>query len=212
MSTDEPGGVPDLIRETLGEPGAVVRTVHRLDRVVGGVMVLARTSRAASDLSGQIRAGVFEKEYLAVCHGETKDRGILRDLLLRDPASRTTRIVSAPGKNVQAAELEYVTLARLEGSSLVWIRLHTGRTHQIRAQFSGRGHPLFGDRKYGQEDGCDSTALWSRRIVCRHPRTGERLCFSAEPPAEGPWLPYVRTLEKLPVDFSDASGYNQIEP
>ena len=209
ISTDEPGGLPDLVREALGDPQAVVRTVHRLDQVVSGVMVLARTARAAADLSAQIRSGAFQKEYLAVCFGEMPDRGKLENLLLRDAAARTTRIVDAPGKNVQRAELVYETLSRYEQTSLVRIRLLTGRTHQIRVQFAGCGHPLLGDRKYGREDGCEGIGLWSHRIVCYHPRTGRQLCFAAIPSAEGAWRPYSGILSKLPVDFSVENRYNQ---
>ena len=197
LSTDEPGGVPDLVREALGDPDAVVRTVHRLDRVVSGLMILARTARAASDLSAQIRSGVFQKEYLAVCRGSTPDAGTLRDLLYRDPAARMTRVAPEPGKNVQEAELQYETIDRREGTSLVRIRLMTGRTHQIRVQFSSRGFPLLGDRRYGIEDGCASIALWSYRIRCTHPRTGAPICFTALPPLSGAWTSYADTLEKL---------------
>ena len=189
--------MPELVREALGEPDAVVKTVHRLDRVVSGLMVLARTARAASDLSAQIRA-----EYLAVCRGTLPDRGVLRDLLLRDPETRLTRVVQEPGRNVQPAELSYETLARTENSSLARILLKTGRTHQIRVQFSSRGHGLLGDRRYGEPDGYPEIALWSHRICFRHPRTGEALSFSAFPAATGAWAPYAGILEKLPVDFS----------
>ena len=202
VSTDEPGGVPELVREALGEPDAVVKTVHRLDRVVSGLMVLARTARAASDLSAQIRAGSFRKEYLAVCRGTLPDRGVLRDLLLRDPETRLTRVVQEPGRNVQPAELSYETLARTENSSLARILLKTGRTHQIRVQFSSRGHGLLGDRRYGEPDGSPEITLWSHRICFRHPRTGEALSFSTLPAATGAWAPYAGILEKLPVDFS----------
>ena len=91
LSTDEPGGLPDLLRETLGDPAANIRTVHRLDRVVGGLMVLARTARAASDLSKQVREDQFGKEYLAVVHGRPEaPEGTLRDLLLRNKQERKT--------------------------------------------------------------------------------------------------------------------------
>ena len=185
LSTDEPGGVPELLREQLHTDE--IRTVHRLDRVVGGLMLLARSAEAASELSRQIRDGAFDKRYLAVVHGRTPDRGELRDLLLRDRSERKTYVVQAPAKGVQEAVLRYETTARAEGLSLVCIELVTGRTHQIRCQFSSRGWPLVGDRKYSLlEDGCD-IALWSQSLSFRHPASGEALRFEAPPPAQWPW-------------------------
>ena len=167
-----------------------------MDQVVSGVILLARTSRAASDLSAQIREGGFRKTYLAVCHGLLPGTGSFTDLLYRDTASRTTRIAAEPGRGVQAASLEYETLAQTEDASLVRIQLLTGRTHQIRAQFSGHGHPLFGDRKYGITDGSPEIALWSHRIDCFHPRTKEPLCFSAFPSPDGAWSVFTERLNE----------------
>lgn len=188
LSTDEPGGLPDLIREALGNPSADIRTVHRLDRVVSGVMVLARNAKAASELSRQIREDLFEKEYLAVVHGcpeETK--GTLLDLLYRDKARKMTMVASEPAKGVQEAILDYEVLCRSASMAMVRILLRTGRTHQIRVQFSSRGMPLVGERKYSTlEDPCE-IALWSHRIGFTHPRTGEHMTFSQEPPTLYPW-------------------------
>ena len=188
LSTDEPGGLPELVREALGDPGANVRTVHRLDRMVSGLMVLARRSKAASELSRQIREGEFGKEYMAVCHGTLQDdHGEFRDLLLRNKQERKTYIVTEPGKNVQEAILEYWVLNRAENMTRVRIRLHTGRTHQIRAQFSGRGLPLVGDKKYGiPEDDCQ-IALWSCRLTFQHPYSGKPMEFTLDPPELYPW-------------------------
>ena len=188
LSTDEPGGLPELVREALGDPGANVRTVHRLDRTVSGLMVLARRSKAASELSRQIRDGEFGKEYMAVCHGTLQDEhGEFRDLLLRNKQERKTYIVTEPGKNVQEAILEYWVLNRAENMTRVRIRLHTGRTHQIRAQFSGRGLPLVGDKKYGiPEDDC-RIALWSCRLTFQHPYSGKPMEFQMDPPELYPW-------------------------
>lgn len=186
LSTDEPGGMPDLCRETLGEPN--FRTVHRLDRVVSGLMVLARTKRAASDLSQQIRDGIFLKEYTAVLHGSpAAPNGTLVDLLARDKAERKTYVVTEPGKDVQEAILNYELLDCTADFSKVRIELVTGRTHQIRCQFSSRNLPLVGDRKYStHEDDCE-IALWSSLLRFRHPKTGEELTFTAPPPDEFPW-------------------------
>ena len=186
LSTDEPGGLPDLCREALGEQN--FRTVHRLDRVVSGLMVLARTKRAASDLSAQIREGIFHKEYTAVLHGTPfESQGTLRDLLARVKAERKTFVVTVPGKDVQEAILNYEVLEKTADFSKVRIELITGRTHQIRCQFSSRDLPLAGDRKYSTlEDDCP-IALWSWRIRFNHPKTGEALAFTAPPPDEFPW-------------------------
>lgn len=187
LSTDEPGGLPELIRSELGDSTANVRTVHRLDRVVSGLMVLARSSRAASELSEQIRDGIFDKEYLAVVHGTTPERGEMRDLLARDPAERKTYVTDIPGKGVQEAVLDYTTLGCSDGLSKVRIRLHTGRTHQIRCQFSSRDLPLVGDRKYSLLNDDCNIALWSYRLAFKHPKTGEKMCFTHEPPETYPW-------------------------
>ena len=187
LSTDEPGGLPELLRAELGDEKAELRTVHRLDRVVGGVMVLARSAESASALSRQIREGAFHKEYLAAVYGETEPQGELRDLLWRDTARKMTFVADLPGKGVQEALLDYETLRRGEGMSLVRVRLHTGRTHQIRVQFASRGFPLFGERKYCDAPDDCALALWSHLVGFTHPVTGERLRFVKEPPACRPW-------------------------
>lgn len=198
LSTDEPGGLPELIRRALQEPEANIRTVHRLDRVVSGVMVLARTARAASDLSAQIRCGRFQKTYLAICHGAPPKQARWEDLLIRNPTRRKTELALEPGPGVVPAALEMETIASGRELSLVRIRLLTGRTHQIRAQFSGRGFPLAGDRKYGIPDEWVPIALWSYRIRFLHPRSLEPMEWKALPPLEGPWAEFRDTLESLP--------------
>lgn len=186
LSTDEPGGVPELVRGELGTED--VRTVHRLDRVVGGLMVLARSASAASELSRQIRDDKFEKEYLAVVHGVPEsDVGKFYDLLLRDKARKMTVVATEEGKGVQPASLRYRVLNRRNGMSRVRIQLETGRTHQIRVQFASRGLPLVGERKYSTvEDGCE-IALWSYRLAFCHPSTGKKMVFTLEPPETYPW-------------------------
>lgn len=188
LSTDEPGGMPDLVREALENPKADVRTVHRLDRVVSGLMVLARNAQAASELSRQIREDEFQKEYLAVIHGHpTKPADRLCDLLERNKAERKTYVVTQPAKGVQEAILDYQTLAQTEELTRVRIQLITGRTHQIRAQFSSRDLPLVGDRKYSlNNDECE-IALWSYRLAFKHPKTGEQMEFMQQPPDVYPW-------------------------
>ena len=188
LSTDEPGGMPELVRNALGDPKACVRTVHRLDRVVAGLMVLARTPQAASELSRQIRDNEFDKEYMAVLHGIPHEKeGTLVDLLLRNKPERKTYVVQEMAKGVQEAILDYHVMSTTKDFSKVRIQLRTGRTHQIRAQFSSRNLPLVGDRKYSlNEDNCE-IALWSCRLAFKHPVTAEPLEFTAEPPTEYPW-------------------------
>ena len=188
LSTDEPGGLPDLIREALGDPSADIRTVHRLDRVVSGLMVLARNAKSASELSRQIRDGEFGKEYMAVLHGVPEEKAAtLRDLLGRDKARRMTYVAKEPGKGIQEAVLHYQTLSRSDTLSKVRIQLETGRTHQIRVQFASRGLPLVGERKYAvQEDPCE-IALWSCHLAFTHPGNGNKMDFFLEPPRIYPW-------------------------
>lgn len=185
-STDEPGGLPELLREALGEPHANLRTVHRLDQTVSGLMVLATRAKAASNLSQQIREGNFQKEYLAVVHGTLPESGTFRDLLLRNKAERKTYVVTELGLDVQEAVLDYERLAEKDGLSLVKIILRTGRTHQIRCQFASRGLPLVGDKKYGLGEDCP-IALWSCRLAFAHPYSGEPMEFTHEPPKAYPW-------------------------
>ena len=187
LSTDEPGGMPELVRVHLGDEDADVRTVHRLDRVVSGLMLLARSQSAASELSRQIRDGGFDKAYLAVVHGQTEKSGFFDDLMIRDKAERKSYVTDTPAKGVQRAQLEFETLAHKEGFSLVRVELITGRTHQIRCQFSHHGYPLVGDRKYSLlEDDCD-IALWSESISFSHPESGGKMSFRLSPPEKWSW-------------------------
>ena len=186
LSTDEPGGMPQLLRQELGTP--CIRTVHRLDAAVSGLMVYARSAKAASLLSEQLRSRTFGKEYLAVVHG-VPEGGVMTDLLGRDPVRRRTYVAAEPGKDVRPAELSYEVLGSREGLSLVRIRLHTGRTHQIRVQFASRGFPLVGDRKYGGGGEGESIALWSWRLEFAHPQTGAAMRFSQGGPVAG--LPHA---------------------
>ena len=182
LSTDEPGGMPELVRAYLGDACADVRTVHRLDRVVSGLMVLARNAESASKLSEQIRNGDFDKTYLARVRGVTDDRGMMRDLLVRSKEERKTYVTDTPGKGVQEAILTYETVEREDGFSVVKIRIVTGRTHQIRCQFSSRGFPIVGDRKYSlYEDDCE-IMLWSHSLSFRHPSSGRPMSFTMDAP------------------------------
>ena len=194
LSTDEEGGMPGLLRCELGTD--CVRSVHRLDRVVSGVMVYALTPESASELPRQIREQGFGKEYLAVIHWRPREPiGTFRDLLARDPAERKTYVVREPGKGVQEAILDYETLASAQGMSLIKITLRTGRTHQIRAQFSARALPLVGDKKYSlYPDDCP-IALWSHHISFTHPASGKAMDFAHRPPAIFPWTEFDEYLK-----------------
>ena len=190
LSTDEPGGLPGLLRaEICGESNTCIRTVHRLDRVVGGVMVLARSREAARRLSAQIQGRGAKKTYIAVVEGTVpKQQDTWTDLLWRCKEEKKTYVVPEPGKGVQEAVLSYRVLACREGMTLVEIQLQTGRTHQIRAQFSSRGFPIVGDKKYGASPReMAGIALWCRSMGFEHPQTGEELLFSALPPKVEPW-------------------------
>lgn len=187
LSTDEPGGLPDMLREELGDKNADIRTVHRLDRVVSGLMVLACNHHAASELSRQIREDSFKKIYLAAVHGETEDSGQMRDYMYRDKARKMSFITDTQSKETREAVLNYETLDRAEGMSLVRIELVTGRTHQIRCQFSSHGFPLVGERKYSElNDPCE-LALFSSEIGFSHPETGKYMAFYEKPSEIYPW-------------------------
>ena len=183
LSTDEPGGMPELLRAELNTDE--IRTVHRLDRVVSGLMLLAR----------QIREGEFHKEYLAVVHGVTAASGELRDLMYRDKARRMSFVTDTPAVGVQEARLEYDTLESTAGLSLVRVRLITGRTHQIRCQFASHGWPLVGERKYDVNDDNCPIALWSHRLRFAHPVTGEQMDFAVQPPETYPWTLFAAARE-----------------
>ena len=186
LSTDEPGGLPELLRNQLGTED--FRTVHRLDRVVSGLMVVARNAKAASDISRQIREDAFQKEYLAVIHGEpAQESGRLEDLLLRDKARKMTLVAKEMAKGGQPAALRYRVISCQNGMSRVRIQLETGRTHQIRVQFASRNLPLVGERKYAVLDDPCEIALWSYRLGFTHPATGEKMEFIKQPPESYPW-------------------------
>lgn len=181
----EEGGMPDLLREATG--CREIFCVHRLDRETGGLMVYAKTRRAAAGLSAAIAAGQLQKEYLAVVQGEPEEQGILRDLLYRDAAKNKSYVVKRMRRGVREAELRYRRLETREGLSLVRVALKTGRSHQIRVQFASRGMPLVGDGKYGSAYRDRSLALWSAVLAFPHPVTGERISRTLPPPADRPW-------------------------
>lgn len=159
---------------------AYIGLVHRLDRPVGGIMVFAKTSKAASRLSNQIRTNTFSKTYLAVVKGKLPQKGKLEDYLIKDKEKNISHVVTKDkGKY---SSLEYQVLKEKDNLSLVKINLITGRSHQIRLQFSSRNHPLVGDSKYGENKNNINIALFAKSITFTHPTTKEKLTFSLEPP------------------------------
>jgi 23S rRNA pseudouridine1911/1915/1917 synthase len=181
----EEGGLPTLLRAELSLPE--LYCVHRLDRETGGLMVYAKTRRAAAELSAAIAAGKLQKEYLAVVQGQPEPGGELRDLLYRDAAKNKSFVVKRMRKGVREALLSYRLLDTREGLSLLRVRLETGRSHQIRVQFASRGFPLAGDRKYGSAHRDWDLALWSASLAFPHPVSREMLRFTLPPPKARPW-------------------------
>ncbi|MFC0214768.1 RluA family pseudouridine synthase [Paenibacillus chartarius] len=185
------------VKERYGKPGNVfLGLVHRLDRPVGGAMVFARTSKAASRLSDAVRTRAFGKTYFAVVHGAMpQPNGTLRHYLVKDAKSNTVQAVDRTHPEAKEAILDYNVLASSpsaaegHGLQLVEIKLQTGRPHQIRVQFSTIGHPLYGDQKYGgrySEPG-QQIALWSVLLGFEHPTTKAPMRFVAAPPDLYPW-------------------------
>ena len=185
--TDSKGSdaMPELLT---AQCGGTFYPVHRLDREVSGVMVFARTRDAAAKLSQLVGDHEkFCKQYLAVIEGVLAEKtGILEDLLFHDRFKNKTYVVDRMRGGVKAAKLSYRVLEEKEGKSLLRIRLYTGRTHQIRVQFSSRGLPLAGDRRYGAVGGGD-IALFSESLAFPHPITRKTISVSAQPESEGNW-------------------------
>lgn len=183
LSQADSEGRENMIDLLSSHTGGEIYPLHRLDREVGGVMVYAKTKSAAAKLSRDISEGSFKKEYTALVHGKPRVAvGEMRDLLFKDSRKNKSFTVTRMRKGVKSAYLEYELSETFnvngEEYSAVKVLLHTGRTHQIRVQFSSRQMPLAGDKRYGAKDGFKNICLWSYRITFRHPVTNELMCFS----------------------------------
>lgn len=175
VGLDSEHQVPEELKRLLG---GEIYTLHRLDKNVGGVMVYARTKAAAAQLSRAIQDGGMVKEYVAVVRGTPPEQGDWEDLLFKDNRKNKVFVVNRMRTGVKAARLEYKRLSQ-EETSLVRIRLHTGRSHQIRVQFASRGFPLVGDHKYGARDSSSAPMLFSCCITI--PYKGEIVKFESLP-------------------------------
>lgn len=196
---EKPVGIPsqeadgDCVPHRLSERGYSVKVVHRLDKPTGGVMVYARTDKAAAKLSALVgQHDLFQKEYLAVVQGSPEEaEGTLTDLLYHDVRKNKSYTVDRQRKGVREAKLDYSVLETVttdEGTyTLVHVRLHTGRTHQIRVQFASRKMPLYGDSRYGGFKGA-SLGLWSHRLTLPHPVTSKTITAESHPDwGSAPW-------------------------
>ncbi|PZD93606.1 RNA pseudouridine synthase [Paenibacillus sambharensis] len=204
-SQEDESGAPDMLtllkadlKERYSKPGNVyLGLVHRLDRPVGGIMLFAKTSKAASRLSESVRSRSFHKCYAAVTDGIPADKSArLVHHLRKDSKTNTVQANNRPGPDTKEAVLDYTAVAanKEHRSALIAVRLHTGRPHQIRVQMAAVGAPLAGDRKYGRPAGRTSSdavpqdiALWSAFIGVSHPVSKEWMTFRAAPPPTGIW-------------------------
>jgi len=183
--------IKEYIKEKYNKPGDVyLGLVHRLDRPTGGVMVFARTSKAASRLSEQIRENKMHKKYLCIVDGKMENtKGEYRDYLLKNEKTNTSKVVKEGTKNAKEAVLDYEVVKYNEeiNMSVLKVNLHTGRHHQIRVQMASRGHALSGDQKYGTRGRGKQLALWAYSLTFTHPTTKEEMTFEDYPEKVGSW-------------------------
>lgn len=189
--------IKDYLKEKYNKPGNVyLGLIHRLDRPVGGVMVFAKTSKAAARLSEQVREKQFQKTYLVICNGKMEaEKGVLEDYLRKNEKTNMSKVVGEGTKNSKYAKLEYEVLKYDEelNLSVLKILLHTGRHHQIRVQLSSRGHSIYGDQKYGGRGHGKQITLWAYCLKIFHPITKEEMEFYSVAEKVGSW----KILESL---------------
>ena len=195
------------IAEKYNKPGAVyLGLVHRLDRPVGGVMVFARTSKAAARLSETFRTHEQDRRYLAVTEGEIRGEKMLTDHLLKDAKSGMVRCVKPGTAGAKEARLKTAPIAHKEGLTLTQVQLFTGRSHQIRVQHAHAGHPLWGDMRYGHGKPGRQIALWAWALKLEHPTKKEEMSFFALPPEEGAWRMFTDEIAALAAESGVKTG------
>ena len=184
--------IKEYIKEKYNKPGNVyLGLIHRLDRPVGGVMVFAKTSKAAARLSEQVRNKTFQKEYLVIVDGKLENnKGTLENYLLKNEKNNISKVVTENTKNAKYAKLDYEVLKYNEeiNLSVLKILLHTGRHHQIRVQLNNVGHSICGDQKYGTRGRGKQISLWAYKLTIEHPITKEKMTFTAVPEKIGSWV------------------------
>ncbi len=185
----------EYIKEKYNKPGNVyVGLVHRLDRPVGGIMVFAKTSKAASRLSESVRSKDFKKTYLAVVYdkdNKLQDKGEFEDYMIKNEALNKSMVCSKDKHGAKLAKLSYEVIGQKDDLKLVRINLVTGRHHQIRVQFSSRGCPLYGDQKYGSGPKNEQIALWAYKISFKHPTKDDIMEFEDMPKPIGIWKDFI---------------------
>lgn len=182
------------IKEKYQKPGEVyLGLVHRLDRPAGGVMVFARTSKAAARLGAQLKDGSFQKKYYAVITSALPSSGTLEDYLLKDCKTNISYVMPPDTPGGKHALLDYQVIGHVNGLFLLDISLHTGRSHQIRVQMQHAGAPLLGDIKYGGAP-AEKLSLWSHSLSILHPTKKERLTFPCPPPNQYPWNAFAGVI------------------
>ena len=186
----------EYIREKYQKPGNVfVGLVHRLDRPVGGVMVFAKTSKAASRLSDAFAKHTQDRQYFAVLQGETSAPRTLENELLKDSKTGMVRAVKSGTPGAKHARLDTAPIAARDGLTLTKVRLYTGRSHQIRVQHATAGYPLWGDARYGGGKPGQQIALWAVRLAFKHPTKDEQLEFTSAPPQSGAWRSFAEEIK-----------------
>lgn len=192
----------EYVRKKYDKKGNVyIGLVHRLDRPTGGLMVYAKTSKAAGRLSEQMKTGKFEKRYLTVLVGApSPEKGRLENWLKKNTVNNMVYLSTQGTDGAKQALLEYEVLQKEGGLALTEIKLHTGRSHQIRVQTAGISHPVYGDMRYGGERAQKGKlALWAYSLAFTHPVTQERMRFLSEPPAGEPWSRFDLTSAVKPT-------------
>lgn len=197
--------VKEYVRVKYNKPGNVyLGLVHRLDRPVGGLMVFARTSKAAARLSAQMREHEMGREYLCVTEGQVKDKFTLINYLIQNERLNRVMVCDADEKGAQEAILHGHCIARRGGTSLCTLRLETGRKHQIRVQMKEMGAPLWGDHRYGHGIPGQQIALWGYRLTFEHPTTHNIMTFQ-NLPCGSVWNQYADELTDMAIRFANSA-------